>query len=168
MHRVADIMTKDVVSCHMYDSLNTAARLMWEHDCGCVPVVDDLRRVTGMITDRDISMAAYIQGKSLKDILVQSVCSSTVQTCSKDHSLARAEEIMVQAQVRRLPVVEEDGTLAGILSLSDLAHHLTFVAPGKSSSLGPRNLSTVLEAVSRPRPAAARAQASQSHAVVLG
>jgi CBS-domain-containing membrane protein len=154
----------------MQDRLNTAAQIMWENDCGCVPVVDDLRRVIGIVTDRDITMAAYTQGKSLNDIEVGSICSRTVKTCAKTATLSEAEQIMANAQVRRLPVVESDGTLVGIISLSDLAHHLTFVAVGKSNSLGPRNLSLVLEAVSRPRRVSMpeAKPASSSKAVFLG
>ena len=171
MHRVDEVMRKDVVSCHLEDSLNTAARIMWEQDCGCVPVVDDLRRVVGIITDRDITMAAYIQGGGLNDTAVGAVCSRDVKTCAINDSLSRAEQIMAEAQVRRLPVVESDETLVGIISLSDLAHHLTFVAGSESNSLGPRNLSLVLEAVSQPRHVpwqAGRDISQPSKAVLLG
>jgi CBS domain-containing protein len=153
MTRVADIISKEVYRCHEDDSLNTVAQLMWEHDCGCIPVVDGLSRVMGIITDRDVCMAAYTQGRNLSQIPVSSVYTRDVRTCKQDEPLARAEETMAQAQVRRLPVVDQDGTLVGILSLSDLAQHLKFVSLTRNGALGPRNLSTVLEAVSRPRPA---------------
>ena len=151
MNRVQDVMSHDVVRCYMDDSLNRAAQIMWENDCGCVPVVDDEARVIGIITDRDICMAGYTQGKAFSEIPVASVCSTKVVTCSPNEALSSAEDKMTRSQIRRLPVTTPDGVLVGLLSLSDLANHMKFMAIGKSSSLGPRNLSTVLEAVSRPR-----------------
>jgi CBS domain-containing protein len=118
MQRVEDVMTKEVVSCYMDDSLNRAAQIMWERDCGSVPVIDLKARVIGIITDRDACMAAYTQGRGLSDLTVASACSHTVKTCMKDDSLAQAEALMNRAQVHRLPVVDRDGTLVGMLSLS--------------------------------------------------
>ena len=67
--KVGDLMTKDVKACSQHDSLNRAAQLMWENDCGSVPVVDSDSKVVGMLTDRDICMAAYTKGIALKDAL---------------------------------------------------------------------------------------------------
>jgi len=147
MKRVAEVMSKEVASCHMNDSMNRAAQLMWEHDCGCIPVVDDGSRVVGIITDRDICMAAYTQGKSLKELPVSLACSSDVQTCRTIDTLARAEELMTHAQVRRLPVVDPMGVLVGLVSMSDLAHHTKSTA----DKLAQRTLAAVLEAVTRRR-----------------
>lgn len=151
MTRVEEIMSKATYSCHPDDPLNSVAQLMWEHDCGCLPVVDGLSHVVGIITDRDVCMAAYTQGRSLSEIPVSRAYTRDVKTCKKDEPLSRAEDTMTQAQVRRLPVVDDNGALVGLLSLSDLAQHMKFVSLGRNGSLGPRNLSTVLEAVTRPR-----------------
>jgi CBS-domain-containing membrane protein len=151
MTRVEDIMSKEVFSCHMEDSLNTAAQIMWEHDCGCVPIVDGLGCVLGIVTDRDVCMAAYTKGARLADIPVSSTCTRELRTCKTDEPLSHAEETMTRAQVRRLPVTDADGHLVGMLSLSDLAQHLRLVSLGKSNPLGPRDLSNLMEAVSRPR-----------------
>ena len=59
--KIKDVMTPNVRTCFMSDSLATAAQLMWDHDCGCVPVLSEDARVVGMLTDRDICMAAYFQ-----------------------------------------------------------------------------------------------------------
>lgn len=149
--RVEDIMSTHVVGCRADDRLNKAAQIMWEHDCGSVPVVDEGSRVVGIITDRDMCMAAYTQGKSLIEIPVSSACSHEVQTCSRSDTITRAEELMTRAQVRRLPVVDDAGVLAGMLSMSDLAHHLKPASHAENNTLRPRELATVLEAVSRPR-----------------
>ena len=147
MKHVADIMSRQVSSCHMNESMNRAAQLMWEQDCGCIPIVDDDRRVVGIITDRDICMAAYTQGKALTELPVSLACSRDVQTCRTIDSLANAEDLMTNAQVRRLPVVDPNGVLVGLVSMSDLAHHKRST-PDK---LAQRALATVLEAVSRSR-----------------
>jgi len=157
MNRVEDVMSGEVYFCHLDDTLNAAAQIMWERDCGCVPVVDDQRRVVGIMTDRDACMAAYTQGKALKELLVSAICAREVQTCKLGESLAAAEEKMAHAQIRRLPVTDQDGRLIGMLSLSDLAHHFKTSVAGPRGALGSRNISTVLEAVSRPRAVAEQA-----------
>src|SRR5690606_29437634 len=107
--RVQELMTKEVQTCQPHHTLAEPARLMWECDCGVVPVVDDARRVVGMVTDRDICMATYTQGKPPSAIPVQSVMAKNVVSCRVDEDLASAEQKMQKAQVRRLPVVDQDG-----------------------------------------------------------
>ena len=100
MTHVKDLMTKDPVTCRLQDCLNRAAQLMWEHDCGCVPVVDDSSRILGIVTDRDICMGAYTQGQALSSIAVSSVCTRQVFTCSPDDTIERAEAMMSTHSVR--------------------------------------------------------------------
>jgi CBS domain-containing protein len=115
-----DIMSDEVFTCRATDVLDTPARLMWEHDCGSVPVVDDEQRVVGVITDRDICMAAYTQGRRLSEMSVSSAMSRQVHACSAGDGLAAVERIMREERVRRVPVVDA-GRLVGIVSLGDLA-----------------------------------------------
>jgi CBS domain-containing protein len=118
--RVHELMTKDPLRCREEDSLDRAAQQMWEGDVGSLPVVDEEERVVGMITDRDICMAAYTQGRDLKSLSVASAMSRQVQSCGPNETLAIAEERMRRAQVRRLPVIQQS-LLVGVLSLNDLA-----------------------------------------------
>lgn len=118
--KVKDVMVTPVIACAEYNTLNTAAQLMWEHDCGCVPVVDREGRLAGMLTDRDVCMAAYIQGVSLSRALVTSAMSRKVISCKSDDDLLTAELMMRQNKVRRLPVLGPDRRLAGIISLDDI------------------------------------------------
>ncbi len=120
---VENLMTRRSQACQPGDSLADAARLMWEHDCGCIPVCsgDGAHRVIGMITDRDICMDALFQGKALNDLRVSDAMSKSLTTCRPSDSFAQAERIMREARVRRLPVVNADGALLGMLSLADLA-----------------------------------------------
>src|SRR5271157_4292832 len=119
--KVKNLMRSDVKSCGALDSLNTAAQIMWDNNCGCVPVVDQDLRVVGMITDRDVCMAAYIQGISLKDAQVSNAMSKRVFSCKSGDDLGMAEQTMRQNKIRRLPVVDADTRLAGIISLDDIA-----------------------------------------------
>jgi CBS domain-containing protein len=119
--KVADVMTKDVVTCATGDSLNRAAQLMWERRCGCVPVLDESQRVVGMLTDRDVCMAAYTQGRRLDDIAVTTAMSRPARTCLLSASMENAEDLMMAHGVRRLVVVDPDGRARGILSLDDIA-----------------------------------------------
>lgn len=119
--RIREIMKRSVVTCRKNDRLSRAAQLMWDHDCGALPVVDEQDYVVAMITDRDICMAAYTQGKPLSEIPVASAMSSGVFTCTQDKSVAHAEELMRQHQVRRLPILNDDGRLVGLLAIHELA-----------------------------------------------
>lgn len=121
--RVDQIMTKQVSSCSPDNSLAEAAQLMWDHDCGCLPVCagNGASRVAGVITDRDICMSALFKGKPLYELRVADAMSRQLHSCRPADSLADAEKWMRQARIRRLPVLDEQGSLIGLLSLADLA-----------------------------------------------
>lgn len=119
--RVEELMTRKVATVRPADALNRAARLMQERDCGCVAVVGEDSSVVGVITDRDVCMAALRTDSPLSRLGVESVMSSRVFTCRPGDSIAEAERMMGQHQVRRLPVLDEEGHLEGILSLDDIA-----------------------------------------------
>ena len=119
--KVKDLMATDVKYCSEFSTLNSAAQLMWDNDIGCVPVVDKDRRVIGMLTDRDICMAAYIQGVPFHGALVTSAMSKQVFSCAPDSDLAFAEKLMREKQVRRLPALDAQGRPVGFISLNDIA-----------------------------------------------
>jgi CBS domain-containing protein len=129
---VAEIMMLEVATCSPTDSTELAAQLMWEHDCGCLPVVDDKRRPVAMITDRDICMAAYLQGKPLSEIPVSFAMSSRLFDVQVHDPIPAAERIMRQSGARRLPVVNRDGVLVGLLSIDDImaCAHVEHVVEG--------------------------------------
>ncbi|HEU4407108.1 MAG TPA: CBS domain-containing protein [Polyangiaceae bacterium] len=120
MH-VHEAMTPEVASCSPESTLDRVAQIMWERDCGCVPVTDAEGRVVGVITDRDVCIAAWTQGKRLSEIPTSLVMSREVYTCGPADTLDGAEAVMRQRRVRRLPVVDASGRLVGVLSLGDLA-----------------------------------------------
>ncbi len=117
--KVQDAMTRNVTACHENDSLNYAAQLMWECDCGAIPVLDGNDVVCGMITDRDVAMAAYTQGLALQEIPVRTAMSTVVHSCSADDTIESALALMQKNRVHRIPVTD-GGRPVGMLALSDL------------------------------------------------
>jgi len=147
--RVQDLMTPSPRFCEVGDSANEAARVMWECDCGAVPVVQD-RRVVGIVTDRDICMAAYFQGVPLASIPLASIMTSDVCTCRPADDLGTAERLMRDRQVNRLPVVDGE-VLVGMLALCDLTQGVRRAgALGQKSTEGQELLETVA-AIREPR-----------------
>jgi CBS domain-containing protein len=122
--KVSEIMTTEVACCRPTDSNSRAAQLLWEHDCGVLPVVDEDRRIVGMVSDRDLCMAAYTRGRKLADIEVQDVMSWDVCGCAEQDSLPQALDLMRRGQVRRLPVLDAQRRVVGILSVNDVVRVL--------------------------------------------
>jgi CBS-domain-containing membrane protein len=147
--KISEIMSVDLETCHAYDTLDRAAKIMWEHDCGVVPVVDDQSHVVGMLTDRDICMAAYTQGRPLPEIAVSTACSRTIRTCSPNDSVEAVEAIMGAAQVRRIPVVDDEDKLCGVVSLGDLAKSIR-QPHRRAGGLSYESLASTLAAISQP------------------
>jgi CBS domain-containing protein len=119
--KVQDVMTYDVQTCSPETNLAAAAMQMWRGDFGVMPIVAG-GKVVGMITDRDICIAAATKHRDPANIRVKEVISGQVYGCSPDTDIHEALKIMQQKQVRRLPIISaEDGRLAGILSMNDVA-----------------------------------------------
>jgi CBS domain-containing protein len=118
--KISKLMTRDVFTCCTHDDLADAAQLMWDHDIGAVPVLDEHARIVGMITDRDICMAAYTRGEPIKTISVLSTMSEHPTTCGEDAELREVEALMRGHQIHRVPVVDDDGRMVGIVSINDL------------------------------------------------
>lgn len=147
--RVQDLMSQPAVTCHVNDSLNVAAKLMWDHDCGAIPVVRDDGKLAGMITDRDICMAAHTQGRLLNDMLVNAVMAKPVFSVRPDQMAETTEQLMARHQVHRLPVVDPDDKPIGIISLNDLA--IESAQPNTRMKDGLAKVALTLAAICRPR-----------------
>jgi CBS-domain-containing membrane protein len=114
-------MTPRVRTCTPNDSLACATQIMWDSDCGAVPIVAADGRLCGLVTDRDACMAAYTKGLPLSAIRIADVMAKRVHTCKPDDTLTHAILLMANAEVRRVPVVDGDGRPLGMLSLADVA-----------------------------------------------
>jgi CBS domain-containing protein len=120
--KVERLMTPDVETCAPEANLAHAAMIMWRRDCGFVPVVENPSGLfAGVITDRDICMATATRHSYAHLIPVREVMSSRAFTCAPTDDVRVAMHRMSEGQVRRLPVVDKQGKLKGVISLNDLA-----------------------------------------------
>ena len=150
--KVEQLMTSDVKSCREYNTLNTAAQVMWDHDIGCVPIVDQENRVVGMLTDRDVCMSAYLQGAPLRAASVTSAMSKEVCLCRSDDDIASVERLMQEKQIHRVPVVDAEGRLAGIISLNDIAREASRESETKTPrEVGDAEVTSTIASVCAPR-----------------
>lgn len=129
---VSEVMTAQVATANPRTTIAEVARTMASVESGAVPVTDD-GRVVGLITDRDIVLRVVAEGKGL-DTPVSEVMTEGVETCREDDNVADATGKMGAKQIRRLVVLNEDGKLAGILSLGDVAVDYGAKAVGKTLS----------------------------------
>lgn len=145
---IRELMSGPPVTCRQSDTLAVAARLMWDHDCGVIPVTDDRGRLTGIVTDRDICMATYTQGKAPQAIHVAEVMTTKVFSCRVDDPLELAEQIMGERQIRRLPVIDGDNRPIGVLSVNDIAR---YVASASKKDGIEHEVVTTLASIGKPR-----------------
>jgi CBS domain-containing protein len=117
--KVQDVMVKDVRFCNPNANLAAVSQIFWEQGCGALPVVEN-GRVIGMITDRDVSIALGTRNGKAGDTFVREVALPKVFFCLLQDEIHTALNTMRAQQVRRLPVVDHEGALNGILSLDDL------------------------------------------------
>lgn len=115
-----DIMTKDPACCAPEATLQEAAKIMAERDCGEIPVLDERGSPIGVVTDRDIALRGVAQGKAA-DVPVREVMSSPVVTADPETGLEECCHSMEENQIRRLPVVDQSGKCCGMLSQADIA-----------------------------------------------
>ncbi|MEL6347811.1 MAG: CBS domain-containing protein [Myxococcota bacterium] len=118
--KVQDVMTVPAYSCRVGDTLNRVAELMWEHAIGLLPVLDADGRPVAVITDRDVAMATFLTGRRLSEIPVAQSMSRGLHVARIDEGLDEVQLRMAEAKVRRLPVLNEDDALEGIVSVDDL------------------------------------------------
>ncbi len=143
--QASDIMTQPVVACRPTDSLDHAAALLWKEDVGALPVVDESGRAVGMITDRDICMAAYMQGSPLHALPVRLAMSRSVQACLATDPVDAVARRMAEHQVRRIPILSADMRVVGVVSLMDLVGILEAPALMETlSSIGKRQIRNVV------------------------
>ena len=131
---VSQLMTSDVKRCSADATLDVVARLMWEGDCGAIPIVDSQDKPLGIVTDRDIAMAAMLNHAPLWEIQASSVIQGQqLACCSPDESVQRCLDKMQEASVRRILVTDDSGALCGIVSLGDT---VAFTQSARSSQSG--------------------------------
>ena len=142
--RVGDIMTPNPVCCTPDSTAREAATLMRDNDCGSIPVVEnsEANRLVGMVTDRDLAVRGYAAGKG-PDTRVRELMTEAPITSAPDDEVEIVREVMVAQQVRRVPVVDNDGAVVGIVAQADIA-----LEEGAASD---QEVGRVVEAISEPR-----------------
>jgi len=148
-----DLMSHPAITCNVNESLARAAQLMWDHDCGVVAVVREDGKLAGVITDRDLCMAAFTQGRPLGEILVNSTMSRDVISAPLNLDIMAVAKLMAEHQVRRVPIVDADRRPLGMISLNDLA--IECVSPDTLMKNG--DVARTLASVCRHREAQPRA-----------
>jgi CBS domain-containing protein len=118
---VKEIMKKDVATCTLTDDVATVVRIMYEHKCGFVPVIDSHGSVAGVVTDRDLCIASATEKhRTAEHIAVKDAMSQPVFSCFPDENLKVVLATMAKHHVRRLPVLDKHGHLQGVLSINDI------------------------------------------------
>lgn len=146
MTKVEELMTTHVAACTPGTSLASAAEMMWSADCGLIPVVED-GKLCGVITDRDICIALGTRDRRASELCVSEVATQPVEACEPDSDVHAAMSKMRKARVRRIPVVNPEGGLQGMLTLNDLI----LAAERKHGALDYEEVMNTLKAVSDHR-----------------
>jgi CBS domain-containing protein len=121
--KIKELMTSEVEACRPTTDLAAVSMTMWRQDCGIVPVIDETRRVLGVVTDRDICMALATRHCRAEELTAQDVMSDRLFLVRPDEEGRVALETMRTQRVRRLPVVDADQRLRGMVSINDLVLH---------------------------------------------
>ena len=149
--KAEQLMTKEVATCGPDDMLNDAARIMWERDCGFVPITEASHRVVGIVTDRDICIAAYTRGQALRQIRIGDVMSTGILSCKPADDLAMVEAAMRRDRIHRLPVVDDADQLLGVISLADIAREAAREVGSRRPDVTAAEIGETLAAIRQPR-----------------
>lgn len=133
--KVREVMTPEPKAIWLTESLADAAVMMWDNDCGVLPVIKDGSKVVGLITDRDICMATAIRQANPSGISVEEVMTGQVYSVKPEDEVSQALQMMQQHKIRRVPVVNAEGELEGILSMNDIVLKATD-SKGKDARIG--------------------------------
>ena len=144
--KVFEVMTIDVGYCHPEDNLTRAAQIMWEKDCGIVPVLTAEKHLLGVITDRDMAIAAATRNRRTSSIKAGEMKFRPVKTCAGGDDVKDVLNRMRKYKIRRLCVTNQDKELVGIISLSDI-----LLKAGEKKNVRKLIFST-LEAIAKPAP----------------
>jgi CBS domain-containing protein len=118
--KVREIMSSNPICCRPTDRLADVAWKMYEGDCGVLPVLGEKGEAVGMITDRDVAIATMTRNKPPSELFVAEVMSGKVHACGSDDNLESALETMAAGRVRRLPVLDAERSVVGVLSMNDV------------------------------------------------
>jgi len=149
--KIKTIMTREVATCYPEDPMYVPAHIMWDRDCGVVPVVDPYTgRLEGVVTDRDLCMAALLSDRPLSRMTVCQAMSRSAYSCSEDDDVRDVHAMMREHQIRRLPVLDENEHLVGLVTLNDLAVE-AFAKRGAAATKRQRDVAKTYAAICQHR-----------------
>ncbi|HLJ42230.1 MAG TPA: CBS domain-containing protein [Candidatus Acidoferrales bacterium] len=148
--KVKDVMVGTPASCTSETNLGSAVEILWKQNCGILPIVDAQQKVIGVVTDRDVSIALGTRNRLPGEITVGQVASGNVFGCKADDDVRTALATMGEAKVRRLPVINANGKLEGILSMDDVVLHSEARIPGRTPELSHDDVVDTLKKLYRP------------------
>jgi len=149
--KVSDVMTRTPACCTPETNLGSAVEIFWNRRCGILPVVDSGERVVSVITDRDICIALGTRNRLPGELTVGDVATQRAICCGADEDLRSALGKMAEAKVRRLPVVNTDGKLEGLLSMDDVVGRTSPKAMAKGNELTSEEVVSTLKKLYAPR-----------------
>lgn len=121
--KIQDLMISEVETCMATTDLAAVSMTMWRQDCGIVPIIDDARRVVGVVTDRDICMALATRHRRAEELTAGEVMTDRLILVRPEDDVRAALEAMRTQRLRRLPVVDSEQRLRGVVSINDLVLH---------------------------------------------
>ena len=161
--RVQDVMMRTPAYCSPETNLGSAVQLLWERDCGFLPIVDAKRKLIGVVTDRDLCVALGTRHQPPGRITVGEVATGKVHSCKEKDDIHAALETMAKRRVRRLPVVNDEGVLQGILSMDNVVLHTESSGFGHKAELSNEDVVNTLRQIYGPLvPQVAEAQSARA------
>lgn len=149
--KVQDVMMRTPAYCTPETNLGAAVEILWNRNCGMLPIVDARQKVIGVVTDRDLCVALGTRNRLPGDITVGEVASGEVYTCQAQDDIHVALQTMAKRRVRRLPVVNQNGVLEGILSMDNVVLHTAVAGWGGSAELSQEDVIKTLQEIYGPR-----------------
>jgi len=149
--KVSDVMVATPARCSPETNAGAAVEMLWNYNCGILPIVDAQQKVMGVITDRDLCIALGTRNKLPGEITVGEIVSPKLFYCKPEEDIRTALATMAEAQVRRLPVVDDQGRLQGVLSMDDVVLHATAKGIGKGPALSADDVVATLKKLYRPQ-----------------
>jgi len=145
--KVKEIMTANPKTCDLNASLADAAKAMWESDCGILPVLKDGKEIVGVLTDRDICMGSAMRDRNPSGVSVEEVMNGELFSVLPEDDVQQALETMQQRKIRRLPVVDSEGELKGVLSMNDVVLSAAERGSKKASGISHADIVSTFQAI---------------------
>lgn len=133
--KVKELMSASPSYCQLETNLGSATELMWNANCGFLPVEAEDGKVIGVLTDRDICVALATRNRLAGEVTVGEVMSDKLYSCDPDDEIHIALQTMKESNVRRLPVIAKNGTLVGVVSMDDIMLHAEPTSMGRHPEL---------------------------------